>query len=303
MKIKNIIKSLAVLIFSTVTLACLSISASADMGPKPSVNVKFKNSSDDLCYATLLSSKRTAGPYSAWDGTDYNVDVDLPDFEIRRAFVEYEDPDGFYFLQESWRIDETKKLQWTYHPPEKFKILLYYPETDTFISSGICEAYAFDSYFTVDMEGINISSVNADGSDSNELLEGRKSYNYWLELLAFVLRVCITFFIEIVIAKLFGYRHKKQLKLIIWTNIATQILLNVCMCISNYYLSFQWIVYFLLEFIVLLIEAIVYNKRLDRLGNCESNSKVSLSTDYVVIANGASFVVGYFISTYLLKWL
>lgn len=340
-KIKIIIKSFVVLICSAITLVCLSVCASADMGPKSSAHIKFENMGDELCYGTLLSSEKVTERYSAWRGTDYSQYEGTKGFEIWRAFVEYEDPDGFYFLQESWRIDEDKELIWDIIPPEKFKILLYYPETDTFISSGICETYAFDSYFTVDMEGIDVSSVNLDDEISNELLKARKSYNYWLEILAFIIRVGITLFIEIAVAKLFDYHHKRQLKLITIANLATQGALNLFLGIIGYLGGFLmfFLGYFACELGVLIAECAIYSHyNLDTLfdyvedkesavemvdesdtetdneyeydyeleEDWEDNSAQqtrSRSTSFAIAANIVSFIVGCHISAFLLTWL
>ena len=34
-------------------------------------------------------------------------------------------------------------------PPNPFKILLYFPEDDVFVTSGVYERYAFDSYYHI----------------------------------------------------------------------------------------------------------------------------------------------------------
>ncbi len=330
MKIKNIIKSLAMLIFSVVTLACLSISASADMGPKSSAHIKFENMGDELCYATLLSSEEFTDRHCAWQGNDYSQYTGSTDFEIWRAFVEYQDPDGYYYLQETWRVDLEKGFIWDIIPPEEFKILLYYPETNTFISSGIYETYAFDSYFTVDMEGIDISAEQ----NTKELLKAKKSYNYWFEILAFIVRVGITLFIEIAIAKIFDYHHKKQLKLITITNLATQCALNLLLGVVNFHGGFMlfYFAYFACEFGVLVAEIAVYDRySLDTLFDYEepkeelveesdietdneydyeseddyvyTPAQTKRSTKYAIAANIVSFIAGYFISTYLFIWL
>ena len=43
--------------------------------------------------------------------------------------------------------------------------------TNTFISSGIYEKYAFDSYFSIDMNGIDIATVTP-------VLIAEESYSY-----------------------------------------------------------------------------------------------------------------------------
>ncbi len=151
-----------------IIIAIFAIPVGADMGPKPSVVVNFENMGDELCFGTLLSESEFFGPYSVWDGNEENIrNYDL-DIEIWRKFAEYEDPDGFVFLQVGWKVSDTKSINWNYYPPSAFKILLYYPESDRFAVSGIYEEYAFHSYYTVNMNGIDIWSVEENAEKSSE---------------------------------------------------------------------------------------------------------------------------------------
>ena len=185
MKPKKTSKIVVMLLCAVFIITNLSLTASADTGPKASVRILFENMGDELCYGTLLSKYESTGPNSVWDGDEdhiYNYNLDL---EIWRAFVEYKDTDGYYFLQTGWKVSNTKEIAWTYYPPPSFKILLYYPETETFAVSGIYEKYAFDTYYTVDMNGVNIGSVeyNEDLS-TNERIDAYRSYNYMQEILS-----------------------------------------------------------------------------------------------------------------------
>ncbi|MCI7723933.1 MAG: hypothetical protein PUI03_07735 [Erysipelotrichaceae bacterium] len=156
----------------------------ADMGPKPSVHIQFENMDDELCYGTLLCENESTGPASIFDGNKEHARIKekYPDsyyFEekIWKAFVEYQDADGYYFLQEGWTVSETKEIAWTYYPPSRFKILLYFPESGTFVSSGIYESYAFDTYYTVDMKGIDMKDVGYNEQlSTNKRIEAYRSY-------------------------------------------------------------------------------------------------------------------------------
>ena len=159
MKKRMHVRLFMLLFYLIFAVTALPITANADMGPKPSVRIQFKNMGDDLCYGTLLSKEACTGPARVWDGTSRNEQLYDLDRDIWKAFVDYKDPDGYYFLQRGWTVSETGEIAWTYYPPGNFKILLYYPETKTFVSSGIYERYAFDTYYTVDMEGVRIGSV------------------------------------------------------------------------------------------------------------------------------------------------
>lgn len=277
------------------------ITARADIGPKASVRIIFENMGDELCYGTLLSKKSSTGPSYIWDGDEryarHNENERYSfaplDYETWKAFVEYEDSDGYYFLQEGWRVSETKKIEWTYYPPNSFKILLYYPETGNFVVSDIYERYAFDTYYTVDMDGVNIGSVEYEEALSSDAqIIAYRSYNYQIELVSLAARILITIIIEMAVALLFGFRKKKQLFLLMGVNTATQILLNVLLNVINYQMGQMGFVifYILFELIVFALEAIVYCKRMKTLSEPQKQSWFYVV--YALIANAISFGAG-----------
>ncbi len=232
------------------------IGVNADTGPKPSVRIKFENMGDELCYGTLLAKEESTGPASAWDGKEENINLSFVDRDIWEAFVNYEDSDGYYFLQWAWIVSDTKELSWTYYPPNEFKVLLYYPETNTFMVSDVCKRYAFDTYYTVDMDGVDIDSIKYDESLSgNQRLDMHKSYEFKNEVKALGCRMLITVVVEMLIGLLFKFRNK-ELLYILFINVITQIILNVLL---NIYTGFgYYFVYLSLELLVFVIEAIFY---------------------------------------------
>ena len=291
------------ILISLIVALNFAVFVNADIGPKPSVHINFENLGDELCYGTLLSETDSLGPASAWNGTEEDArhngnqyyDWAELDYETWKAFVEYEDTEGFYFLQEGWRVDETKELAWTYYPPSKFKILLYFPESDSFAVSGIYERYAFDSYFTVDMSGIEINAVdyNEELSNNNNLY-AEKSYDYFDEIMSLIARIIITIAIEVGIALLFGFGSKKPLIFITAVNAVTQIILNVLLNLINYksgqmaYVAF----YVMAELAIIVFEAVSYGIFLRIL----SEDKKGLPVVYAIVANVVSFGAGMFIS-------
>lgn len=276
----------------------LPVTTRADIGPKPSIHITFENLGDELCYGTLLSKQKSTGPSSAWDSTEENARhngnahyayADL-DYTIWNAFVEYEDTDGCYFLQKGWQVNETKKLSWTYYPPSSFKILLYFPESNTFLISGIYERYAFDSYFTVDADITHYAVP--------DVLKAEKSYQYFWEILSCVLRILITISLELAIAIAFGYRSR-QLQAIAGINVITQVLLNVALNLVNYnlgQLAFSFF-YALFELIVFVIEAVVLCVVLPKV------SEVPIRKRFVVLytffGNLLSFGAGFAIARFI----
>ena len=257
-------------------------------------------------YGTLLCENESTGPASIFDGNKEHARIKekYPDsyyFEekIWKAFLEYQDEDGYYFLQEGWTVSETKEIAWTYYPPSRFKILLYYPEADTFVSSGIYERYAFDTYYTVDMKGINMKDVKYNEQLSiNQRIEAYRSYQYQQEICSLCIRITLTILIEILIALFFGFRSKKQLCIITIVNCITQILLNVILNIINYYsgLYVFRLFYALGEILVFAIEAVIYCTFLKRVSDKKDNSDYIL---YAFVANGISFVIGLYLASHL----
>ena len=299
MKKRMHVRLFMLLFYLIFTVTALPITAKADIGPKPSVRIQFKNMGNDLCYGTLLSREKHAGPARVWDGTARNGQLYDLDRSIWKAFVDYKDPDGYYFLQRGWTLSETGEIAWTYYPPENFKILLYYPETETFVSSGSYERYAFDTYYTVDMEDFRIGSVeyNEDLS-TNERINAYRSYNYRKELLSLAVRILLTIAIEMAVALLFGFQQKKQLQILALVNITTQLLLNLLLNIIHYNAGplIFIISYVFFEVIVFALEAGLYCKLLKKVSEKEENWYYIL---YSFVANSASFWVGYYLATVL----
>lgn len=257
-----------------------TIKASADTGPKPSVHVTFENMGDELCYGTLLSKTPSTGPAGAWDGTEDGKPIfNGANETVWRAFTEFKDEDGFYFLQWFRRADENKALNWTYYPPQTFKILLYYPDRATksgaadnsagastrdsettaasgaFCVSDVLKRYAFHSYYFVNMAEI------ADNTGGAAIpLPVTQGYDYSAEILGFFVRFIITLGVETLLALAFGLRTKRAFLTVLAANGATQvalnILLNVQLHFNNVYGVFP--LYFFAELFVFVAEAALY---------------------------------------------
>ena len=260
----------------------LPVTAKADIGPKPSVRITFTGIKGETYYGTLLSERRSTGPATAWNGyeeyRDWKPENEKPIWE---KFIAYEDTDGYYFLQEWWDCSETNQLNWTYYPPTPFKILLYFPETDTFYVSDIYERYAFDSYFTVDLSDYATSPITA-----------RQSYDYTWEVISLVARIVLTIALELAIALLFGYREKKALGFLAIVNVITQVVLNVALNIINYRsgsMGFTF-AFICMEILVFAIEAITYKAVLHRYSEKEKVNRRGVT--YALVANTASFAIG-----------
>ena len=276
------LRKVLTLLICLILVLSLPVTAKADIGPKPSVRITFTGIEGETYYGTLLSEHRSTGPATAWDGyeeyRDWKPENEKPIWE---KFIAYEDADGYYFLQEWWDCSETNQLNWTYYPPTPFKILLYFPETDSFYVSDIYERYAFDSYFSVDLSEYATSPITA-----------RQSYDYTWEVISLVARIVLTIGLELAIALLFGYREKKALGFLAIVNVITQVVLNVALNIINYRsgsMGFTF-AFICMEILVFAIEAITYKAVLHRYSEKEKVNRRGVT--YALVANTASFAIG-----------
>lgn len=257
-----------------------TMKASADTGPKPSVRVTFENMGDELCYGTLLSKTPSTGPTRAWDGTeDGKLIFNGANETVWRAFTEFKDEDGFYFLQWFRRADENKALNWTYYPPQTFKILLYYPDRATksgaadnsaggatrdsktsavsgaFCVSDVLNRYAFHSYYFVDMRNVQSETIGTIAK-----ISATQGYDYSAEILGFFVRFIITLGVETLLALAFGLRTKRAFLTVLAANGVTQIALNLLLNVRLHFDNVYGVIplYFFAELFIFAAEAALY---------------------------------------------
>ena len=256
--------------------------AYADIGPKPSVRLKLSGIPESTCYVTLLSRDESTGPYSVssdpiWEDSWLVEDDRETGMEAWQAFRDYHDPDGYYFIEYFEKCEKDEDFLWDYFPPENFKVLIYLPESEMFLTSGVAERYAFDSCFSVHAKNMLELRV-------------RKDYQYGWELISLAARIVATILLEVLIALLFHLWNKRILMGIFLTNVLTQILLNVLLNVINYH-SGSWAFmfhYIWMELAVFAIEALVY-KFLFTKNGVESPYKW---LTYAATANALSFAAG-----------
>ena len=233
----------------------------ADSGPKPSVTINFNGINEEY-YVTLLSDKMRYGPWNKQDEFDNDGVVRQ---SIWEAFNNYEDE--YYFIGYFEECTNSNEFHWGYYPPESFKVLIYFPKSNTFIESEIIGKYAFDSYYTVHVDNDHLS------------IKTELSYNFMKEGISFVARLVITISIELLFAYIFSL-SKKYTKVIILTNVITQVLLNVGLNLVVLLWS-----YVILETVIIVIEGLCYKRYMKDV----KTSKVWL---YAIIANLLSFILG-----------
>ena len=287
---------ISVLLCVCMIIMAVPVKAYADMGPKPSVQVEFTGAGNQKYYATLLSEHESTGPATVWDGTAENARYKEGDaeYEIWKAFVEYKDADGYYFLQEFWDCTESDRMNWSYYPPSPFKILVYYPDSNSFFVTESYERYAFDSYYTVDLS--QATSIASTGENFDDV---KKSYDYTWEIISLIARIVLTVLLEVGIAWLFGYREKKVMIFMVVINLVTQIVLNIMLNVTNYNHGQMVFItnYIFYEYVVIVMEMIAYVSRINRISKKQHTMKKAFIYTFVsnILSFGAGLGIAYLI--------
>lgn len=252
---------------------------SADMGPKPSTIITIPGAEEPMVL-TLLGDKENYGPnWAVKPGEKPGDRVEAKD--AWAVFRDYEDPDGFLFYGELWE----GQVRWTYWPPETFKVAVYYPERDLlWVSEDIYTRYAFRSHYRLTLP---TPGENAVSGEVDMIL--KKEHNVFTELGGLVFRIVLTLAVELSLAGFFGFRSKKQLRLILLTNLVTQVGLNVLLWVWYFYdgILMAMIRLLLAELLVLIAELTVY---LLKLREDETAGRTML---YTLCANALSVVLGF----------
>lgn len=276
-------KIFAIVFVLVCAFSVTGITAFADMGPKPSVTVYVRGvESGREYFATLLTDTERLAFDKVYEDGD-------PDFisnqsEEWRAFYEFSRTDEYNYLQKNFKMSGNGSFSWGYRPPDKFKVLLYFPDDGSLIVSEPQETYAFNSLYNAAVNGGEIV-----------VSRGGSAVGYAAEVVAFLLRIIVTIGLELAVAVMFKYRDKKEFTFIIVVNIITQVLLNIVIGIADYKegLLYAMLIYIVSEFFVFLIEAVVYAAGLPKLAN---GTGAGRAVGYAFAANVVSFVVGGIIS-------
>ena len=265
----------------------------ADMGPKPSLRVDFVVLDSPRYYVTLLAEAETYGPYNSKPRQHESSPIPS---EVWDAFAQYEDADGYHFWGMVWDGAVTQTIDWGYYPPEKSKILFYFPDRVHFlISETPITRYAFHSVYRVDLSGFNPltrTSFPIEGTVTRGHAFGVS------QVLGFAVRLLLTLAIEVGIGLLFGFWARGQIRLIALTNIATQLALNILLFTVAYFLGGMLMLgaYFILELIVIIVEGSVYRRGLAR--HAPDPSRRIRPWLYALAANLASFGMGLLLVRY-----
>lgn len=277
-------------------LPLTAMPVSADVGPKPSVVVALEGLEGRTCWGTLLSQQEGTGPY----GRFYEEEAaeDPEEDRALRALLPLErmDSEGFHLLNFVKDCSDGE-FSWTYYPPHTYKIALWFPEEDALAVSGVYHRYAFDSYYRLDLSGVELMPG---GIVELEAARLQRDYPYGASLLALAGRVALTLGAELLLALAFGLRTRQALKWVAVVNLATQLGLNLALELFTYcngalegmMAILALPVYLAAEAVVTLVELRIYQRKL--LG--ERGASGRRITAYTWTANLCSLLAGVLLS-------
>lgn len=277
-------------------LPLTAMPVSADVGPKPSVVVALEGLEGRTCWGTLLSQQEGTGPY----GRFYEEEAaeDPEEDRALRALLPLErmDSEGFHLLNFVKDCSDGE-FSWTYYPPHTYKIALWFPEEDALAVSGGYHRYAFDSYYRLDLSGVELMPG---GIVELEAARLQRDYPYGASLLALAGRVALTLGAELLLALAFGLRTRQALKWVAVVNLATQLGLNLALELFTYcngalegmMAILALPVYLAAEAVVTLVELRIYRRKL--LG--ERGASGRRITAYTWTANLCSLLAGVLLS-------
>lgn len=277
-------------------LPLTAMPVSADVGPKPSVVVALEGLEGRTCWGTLLSQQEGTGPY----GRFYEEEAaeDPEEDRALRALLPLErmDSEGFHLLNFVKDCSDGE-FSWTYYPPHTYKIALWFPEEDALAVSGVYHRYAFDSYYRLDLSGVELTPGGIVDLEAARL---QRDYPYGASLLALAGRVALTLGAELLLALAFGLRTRQALKWVAVVNLATQLGLNLALELFTYcngalegmMAILALPVYLAAEAVVTLVELRIYRRKL--LG--ERGASGRRITAYTWTANLCSLLAGVLLS-------
>ena len=121
----------------------------------------------------------------------------------------------------------------------------------------------------------------------NKEIKIKNTYPYYKEVIEFILRLAITLAIEIGLYFLFRLHTKRNFKIVMIVNIATQLLLNIIINLGTFYQGelYALIILILCEMAIFILEPIIYIILMRK------KNKLLIAL-YGIIANVLSFAIG-----------
>lgn len=289
-KIKIIIIIMFLCFAAAITIFLITMKL--DIGPGSEITIEGIHSSQlKEFYITFFfeTDNDSNGVNGVLDRETVPYEEGTVEYKVWNAFTDYSDADGYYFMKKFWSYND-------YYTPfnlicntssSSFKILMYNPDQDIFITSKAYDKYAFNSYYELDMDKIF--------AESPEIVLTRWKYNRTDEIKeGLIFRIILTVLIELGIAFIFMLNGKKTVLCIFSVTSVMQIIFNI---ILNYVVYLRGtgltlnIIYSCFGFVIFIIETVLFSLLLPRIS--DEKVRIRKCILYSFIANAAALAVGW----------
>lgn len=281
-------KSMLLISVILVAMTIPFFTVSADIGPKSGVSIEIRGVEQPY-FLDLLYPGEMSEYWREHAETELEGCLDFHDYcasFIPWLLLDFEE-DGYI---SSWlyrgrptyhRQRDDHVYDYTYVPPREFKIILVF-EDGTYVTSPVVVTRLFQTRLIYDLTDVDLATDFTAAGTVNELVPvvGMTT--------DFILRVILTIGIEILVLFAFGYRLKHSYKLVIATNLVTQVTLTIFMFVMHWWYSPFFGEIFVLvigEIFILAIELFIYIKWLKEKSKARAGG-------YALVANLASFLIG-----------
>ncbi len=265
-------KALRTFIVSVMLMCMFSVTAFADMAPKPKITIKLENAPEGIYYLDLLAPiyNNAYFPKEPSDEVSAKYDSDMLELLFGMS------GDGWYPS-----VATKNSLTWgeltsdngvhtfSYHPPSEFRVIIVRENGNVSISEKI-HRKTFRTTITMDYNTMDYTRRPV----------------WQVYPVQFTSSFVPTVIIEFIVLLVFGLKNKENLKYFLAANFATQLALNIT--ISTMMINegwgaflFGWFSIGALELLIALSEGFFYSKKFT---GCESTWRFR----YGIWANAAS---------------
>lgn len=172
-----------------------------------SLHITVDDLENQKFYVTLLSSEERVGDAQVYNGSNGIYEMGNPLYSVWEKLVCYEDEDNYFFLQEIVECQGNTSFVWGSYIPKSYKILLYFPEDDSYVVTNIRKDDLTDYYI-----------IHMDEVDKYEPYIPVKRYHAGIVVFFLLIRVAGVVWVELSIALVFKYNEKNQLLFVVIFN-------------------------------------------------------------------------------------
>ena len=244
-------KRIVCIFFAIIAALCLCLPVSADMGPKPSIELKLENPPDEVYYVDLLLSGRRNGNMKSdvSEAKEFVLKEYPGEVGVFSRICDHFDGEwrprlGNGHSVEVFRCNDKHTYKFDYdNVPKNFKVIISTKSGEVMVSDE-CHVKAYNSTVTYDVS-------------SGEILETSKAEaetKHYIEVaLMFAATLLMTLLVEFVVVRRFKYplSNRTNVLTVLLTNIVTQMFLYIS-------IEFLGLHFLIAEAIILVVEAVVF---------------------------------------------